>query len=191
MGTQKLFFIRLGVAEIISAVTLYLLPASKRRISTSLDMFRHNNFACGLCLSIVTLTATMCLYNVSRGDELIKRKKPKTINIKPFLINIFQLHSNAVRIYNCVATKTFPDRYLPTPLECSENLRLWCNKIFTLVPRLNPSLGFVTAQESHNTENKNKKRRRNLDSGALRPRVKSYELKTLMLRERNCMNAKI
>ena len=29
------------------------------KISTSLDMFRHNNFACGLCISIVALTATM------------------------------------------------------------------------------------------------------------------------------------
>ena len=134
-------------------------------------MFRHNNFACGLCLSIVASTATMCLYNVSRGDELIKRKEPKNINIQPFLINIFQLHSNAARIYDYGATKTFPDQYLPTPLECSENLRLWCNKIFTLVSRLNPSLGFVTAQEIQNTKNKNKKRRRNLDLGAFRPRV--------------------
>ena len=29
------------------------------KISTSLDMFRHNNFACGLCIPIVALTATM------------------------------------------------------------------------------------------------------------------------------------
>ena len=29
------------------------------KISTSLDMFRHNNFACGLCISIVALTTTM------------------------------------------------------------------------------------------------------------------------------------
>ena len=28
---------------------------------------------------------------------------------------------------------TIPDQYLPTPLERRENL--WCNKIFTLVPR--------------------------------------------------------
>ena len=65
------------------------------RISTSLDMFRHNNFACGLCISIVALTATMCLYNVSREDELIKRKKPKKHQNPTFLINIFQPHSNA------------------------------------------------------------------------------------------------
>ena len=47
-------------------------------------------------------------------------------------------------------------------------------QIFTLVPRLNPSLGFVTAQEiwsMENTNSNNKKQRRNLDSGALRPRV--------------------
>ena len=47
-------------------------------------------------------------------------------------------------------------------------------QIFTLVPRFNPSLGFVTAQEIQNTtnnNNNNKKQRRNLDSGALRPRV--------------------
>ena len=137
-------------------------------------MFRHNNFACGLCLSIVALTATMCLYNVSRGDEFIKRKKPQNINIEPFFINIFQLHSNGATIYDYGATKTFPDQYLPTPLECSENLRLWCNKIFTIVSRLHPSLGFVTAQEIHNTKNKNKKRRRNLDSGSFRPRVITF-----------------
>ena len=68
----------------------------------------------------------MCLYNVSRGDELIKRKKPKNINIQPFLINIFQLHSNAARIYD------------------------YC--MVQLVPRLNPSLGFVTEQSSGNSE---------------------------------------
>ena len=44
-------------------------------------------------------------------------------------------------------------------------------QIFTLVPRLNPSLGFVTAREIQNTTNNNKNQRRNLDSGALRPRV--------------------
>ena len=67
-----------------------------------ISMFRHNNFACGLCLSIVALTATRCLYNVSRGE------KPKNINIQPFLINIFQLHSNAARIYDyCVVQQNF------------------------------------------------------------------------------------
>ena len=35
-----------------------------------------------------------------------------------------------------------------------------------------PSLGFVTAQEIQNTTNNKKKQRRNLDSGAFRPRVK-------------------
>ena len=55
-------------------------------------------------------------------------------------------------------------------------------QIFTLVPMLNPSLGFVTARggnlEHRNTNNSNnnnnnnsKKQRRNLDSGAFRPRV--------------------
>ena len=39
------------------------------------------------------------------------------------------------------------------------------------VPRLNPSLGFVTEQEIQNTKNKNKKRRRNLDLGTFQPRV--------------------
>ena len=29
------------------------------KMSTSLDMYRHNNFACGICISIVALTATM------------------------------------------------------------------------------------------------------------------------------------
>ena len=65
-------------------------------------------------LLIVALTAMMCLYNVSGGDELIKGKKAKKHQYP-----------------------TFPDQYLPTPLERSETLRLWCNKIFTLVPRLN------------------------------------------------------
>ena len=42
------------------------------------------------------------------GDELIKRKKPKNINIQPFLTNIFQLHSNAARIYDyCVVQQNF------------------------------------------------------------------------------------
>ena len=50
-------------------------------------------------------------------------------------------------------------------------------QIFTLVPRLNPSLGFVTAQEIQNTTNNNNKtQRRNLDSGALRPRVIKWEI---------------
>ena len=98
--SQAILFIRLGVSEVISAVTLHLLPASKRQnISTPLDMFRHNNFACGFCLSIVALTATMCLYNVSCGDELVKRKKAKKHQYP-----------------------TFPDQYLPTPLERSETL---------------------------------------------------------------------
>ena len=61
---------------------------------------------------------------------------------------------------------TFPDQYLPTPLERSE---VWCNKIFTLVPTLNPSLCFVTEQSSGNSEKE--KQRQNLDSGAFRPRV--------------------
>ena len=36
-----------------------------------------------------------------------------------------------------------------------------------------PSLGFVTAQEIQNMTNNKKKQRRNLDSGAFRPRVKN------------------
>ena len=45
-------------------------------------------------------------------------------------------------------------------------------QIFTLVPRLNPSLGFVTVQEIQNTTNdNNKKQRQNLDSGVFCPRV--------------------
>ena len=95
-------------------------------------MFRHNNFACGLCLSIFALT---------------KKKKAKKHQYP-----------------------TFSNQYLPTPFERSENLWLWCNKIFTLVPRLNPSLGFATVQEIQNTKNKNKKQRRNLHSGSFRPR---------------------
>ena len=51
------------------------------------------------CRSGVALTATMCLYNVSGGDELIKRKKAKKHQYP-----------------------TFPDQYLPTPLERSETL---------------------------------------------------------------------
>ena len=68
-------------------------------------MFRHNNFASGLCLSIVALTATMCLYNVSRGDEFIERKKAPKHQYQTFL-----------------------HQYLPTPLKRSDNLWLWCNK---------------------------------------------------------------
>ena len=55
-------------------------------------------------------------------------------------------------------------------------------QIFTLVLRLNPSLGFVAAQEIQNaTNNNNKKQRRNLDSGALRPRVTSLKLTASIL----------
>ena len=90
LGSQNLLIIRLGVAEVISAVTLYHLPALQ--ISTSLDMFSHNNFACGMCSWIVALIATMCLYNVSGGDQLIKRKKKSKIHQYP----------------------TFTDQYLPT-----------------------------------------------------------------------------
>ena len=49
-------------------------------------------------------------------------------------------------------------------------------QIFILVPRLNPSLRFLTAQEiwsTENTNNNDKKQRWNLDSGAFRPRVKT------------------
>ena len=119
--SQAILIIRLGVAEVIyhsswgrrsyfrrNLIMIIFCQLQNDEISTSLDMFRHNNFACGLCLSIVALTATMCLYNVSRGDELIKRKKPININIQPFLINIFQLHSNAARIYDyCVVQQNF------------------------------------------------------------------------------------
>ena len=41
-----------------------------------------------------------------------------------------------------------------------------------------PSLGFVTAQEIQNTINNKKKQRRNLDSGAFRPRVIISNIKT-------------
>ena len=110
-------------------------------------MFRHNNFACGLCLSIVALTATMWLYNVKGGDELIKRKKAKK-------------HQYL----------TFPDQYLPTPLERSETPTMMQQNFHFSTQAQYPSLGFVTAQEIHNTTN-NKKQRRNLDSDAFRPRV--------------------
>ena len=54
LGSQKLFIIRLGVADVISAVTLYLLPALKRQNFYLVGYVSgHNNFACGLCLSIV------------------------------------------------------------------------------------------------------------------------------------------
>ena len=91
----------------------------------------------------------MCQYNVSREDELIKRKKPENINIQPS----WSISSNSTL-----------KRQRETVVQ----------QIFTLVPRLNPSLGFVTAQEirsTENTNNNNKKQRRNLDSGAFRPRV--------------------
>ena len=150
--SQAILTIRLGVAEVISAVTLYLLPASKRRNFCLVGYVQAQQFCVWTLLIDRHFDSNDVLYNVSRGGELTKRKKPKNINIQPFLINIFQLHSNAVRIYDYA----------------------WCNKILTLVPRLNPSLGFVTEQSSGNSEhqNKNKKRRRNLDSGAFRPRVK-------------------
>ena len=42
----------------------------------------NNNFLCGLCLSMVALTATICLYNVCGGGERIKREMKKNhINI--------------------------------------------------------------------------------------------------------------
>ena len=60
--SQAILIIRLGVTEVISPVTLYIFcQLQNDEISTSLDMFRHNNFACGLCISIVALTATICL----------------------------------------------------------------------------------------------------------------------------------
>ena len=127
--SQAILIIRLGVTEVISAVTLHLLPASKRRNFYLVGYVQAQQF----CVSIIALTATMCLYNVSRRGKWIKRKKPKNINIiQPFLINIFQLHSNA-----------------------SENI--WCNKFSLLVPRLNPSLGFVTEQSSGNLEHRKHK----------------------------------
>ena len=98
--SQAILIIRLRVTEVISAVTLYLLPCQLQNdeISTSLDMSRHNNFACGLCLSIVALTATICLYNVSGEDELIKRKKSQKTSISNlFLINISQLQLHSKR----------------------------------------------------------------------------------------------
>ena len=116
-------------------------------------MFRHNNFACGLCLSIFALTATMCLYNVSRGDELIKRKKPKNINIQPFLINIFQLHSNAARICDyCMVQQNF--RF---STQDQFEFRL-CNRAKFRKFRTQLII-------------RGKKQRRNLDSGVFRPRV--------------------
>ena len=46
-----------------------------------------------------------------------------------------------------------PDQYLPFPLEHQRESMV--QQIFTLVPRLNPSLGFVTEQEIWRTENTN------------------------------------
>ena len=68
--SQAILIIRLGVAEVIYHSSWgrrsyfrrnFTSSASFKttKISTSLDMFRHNNFACGLCISIVALTATM------------------------------------------------------------------------------------------------------------------------------------
>ena len=119
-------------------------------------MFRHNNFACGLlCLLIVALTATMFLYNVSCGDKLIKGKKPKNINIQPFLINIFQLHSNAVRIYDyCVVQQNFH-----FSIQAQSEFRL-CNRA--------KFRKFRTLQLIITKKNSS---RRNLDSGAFQPSV--------------------
>ena len=69
-------------------------------------MFRHNNFACGLCLSIVALTATMWLYNICREGEWIKRKqvywstfqdrKPSARPGEPsILLNLLRVSSDA------------------------------------------------------------------------------------------------
>ena len=87
------------IGGIITLFYYFFCQLQNDEISTSLDMFRHNNFACELCLSIVALTATMCLYNVSGGDELIKRRKSQKYEYP-----------------------TFPDQYLPTPFERSETL---------------------------------------------------------------------
>ena len=97
--SRAILIIRLGVVEVISAVTLYLMPASKRRNFYLVGYVQAQQFACRLCLSIVALTATMCLYNVSRGNALIKRKEAKKHQYP-----------------------TFPDQYLPTPLGRSETL---------------------------------------------------------------------
>ena len=102
LGVTEVIYHSSWVAEVISAVTLYLLPASEWRIFCLVGYVQAQQFCVWTLL--ITLTATMCLYNVSRRDELIKRKKPKNINIQPFLINIFQLHSNAARIYDYGAT---------------------------------------------------------------------------------------
>ena len=67
--SQAILIIRLGVTDVIYHSSWGCRSYFRRNyiywqlqndeISTSLDMFRHNNFACGLCLSIVALTATM------------------------------------------------------------------------------------------------------------------------------------
>ena len=96
--SQAILIIRLGVAEVISATTWYLLPDE---ISTSLDMFKHNNFACGLQLIDRRFDSNDVSVECKSRGRINKNKKAKK--------------------HQC---PIFPDQYLPTPLEHSENLLL-------------------------------------------------------------------
>ena len=89
----------LTLTEVISAVAIYLLPASKRR------KFLPRWICSGTRILRVDSAYRSLLWQqrCSREDKLIKRKKAKNHRYPTFLLNIFQLHSNS-----------------------SENL--WCNK---------------------------------------------------------------
>ena len=81
----------------------------------------------------------MCLYNVSREDELIKRKKAKKHQYP-----------------------TFSDQYLPTPLERNETMTMVQQNFHFSTQAQYPSLGFVTVQEIQNTTNNKKNRNKTL-----------------------------
>ena len=146
--SHAILIIHLGIAEVIYHSSWGRRNYFRRNFISSASFETTKFLPRWICSGTTILhvdfayRSTMCLYNVSRGDELIKRIKRKNAKKHQY--------------------PTFPDQYIPIPLECSKNLR--CNKIFTLVLRLNPSFGFVTEQETQNTENRNKKRRQSLDS---------------------------
>ena len=97
--SQAVLIIRLGVAEVISAVTLYVLPASKRRNFYLVGYVQVQQFCVWTLLIDRRFDSNDVSVNVSRGDELIKRKRAKKTSIS-----------------------NLSDRNLPTPLEWSETL---------------------------------------------------------------------
>ena len=56
-----------------SILTFKFIKTSRARFENNPPPDLNNNFPCGLCLSIVALTTTMCLYNVCGGGRGAKK----------------------------------------------------------------------------------------------------------------------